>query len=70
VRGHAAGLCRGDGNRFAGRAGLPRAIGAFRRDALAAVGGLSGDALAEDTDLTGVFAASRPADDMGLRLEV
>ncbi|GAT70401.1 polysaccharide deacetylase [Planomonospora sphaerica] len=31
---------------------VPGAIGAFRRSALAAVGGLSGDTLAEDTDLT------------------
>jgi cellulose synthase/poly-beta-1,6-N-acetylglucosamine synthase-like glycosyltransferase/peptidoglycan/xylan/chitin deacetylase (PgdA/CDA1 family) len=31
---------------------VPGAIGAFRRAALAAVGGLSGDTLAEDTDLT------------------
>jgi cellulose synthase/poly-beta-1,6-N-acetylglucosamine synthase-like glycosyltransferase len=31
---------------------VPGAIGAFRRDALAAAGGLSGDTLAEDTDLT------------------
>lgn len=31
---------------------VPGAIGAFRRDALAAVGGVSGDTLAEDTDLT------------------
>ena len=31
---------------------IPGAIGAFRREALAAVGGVSGDTLAEDTDLT------------------
>jgi len=31
---------------------VPGAIGAFRRDALAEVGGVSGDTLAEDTDLT------------------
>jgi cellulose synthase/poly-beta-1,6-N-acetylglucosamine synthase-like glycosyltransferase/peptidoglycan/xylan/chitin deacetylase (PgdA/CDA1 family) len=31
---------------------VPGAIGAFRREALAAVGGLSDDTLAEDTDLT------------------
>jgi cellulose synthase/poly-beta-1,6-N-acetylglucosamine synthase-like glycosyltransferase/peptidoglycan/xylan/chitin deacetylase (PgdA/CDA1 family) len=31
---------------------VPGAIGAFRRGALATVGGLSGDTLAEDTDLT------------------
>jgi cellulose synthase/poly-beta-1,6-N-acetylglucosamine synthase-like glycosyltransferase len=31
---------------------VPGAIGAFRRRALAAAGGLSGDTLAEDTDLT------------------
>jgi len=31
---------------------VPGAIGAFRRQALAAVGGVSGDTLAEDTDLT------------------
>lgn len=31
---------------------VPGAIGAFRRDALEAAGGLSGDTLAEDTDLT------------------
>jgi cellulose synthase/poly-beta-1,6-N-acetylglucosamine synthase-like glycosyltransferase len=31
---------------------IPGAIGAFRREALAAVGGLSADTLAEDTDLT------------------
>ncbi|MGH3491018.1 MAG: bifunctional polysaccharide deacetylase/glycosyltransferase family 2 protein [Actinopolymorphaceae bacterium] len=31
---------------------VPGAIGAFRRDALAAVGGVSDDTLAEDTDLT------------------
>jgi cellulose synthase/poly-beta-1,6-N-acetylglucosamine synthase-like glycosyltransferase len=31
---------------------VPGAIGAFRRDALAGVGGLSEDTLAEDTDLT------------------
>jgi len=31
---------------------VPGAIGAFRRGALAAAGGLSGDTLAEDTDLT------------------
>ncbi|MEA2424492.1 MAG: hypothetical protein QOH13_902 [Thermoleophilaceae bacterium] len=31
---------------------VPGAIGAFRRAALAAVGGVSGDTLAEDTDLT------------------
>jgi len=31
---------------------VPGAIGAFRRDALVAVGGVSGDTLAEDTDLT------------------
>jgi cellulose synthase/poly-beta-1,6-N-acetylglucosamine synthase-like glycosyltransferase/peptidoglycan/xylan/chitin deacetylase (PgdA/CDA1 family) len=31
---------------------VPGAIGAFRRDALEEVGGLSGDTLAEDTDLT------------------
>jgi cellulose synthase/poly-beta-1,6-N-acetylglucosamine synthase-like glycosyltransferase/peptidoglycan/xylan/chitin deacetylase (PgdA/CDA1 family) len=31
---------------------VPGAIGAFRRAALAAAGGLSGDTLAEDTDLT------------------
>jgi cellulose synthase/poly-beta-1,6-N-acetylglucosamine synthase-like glycosyltransferase len=31
---------------------VPGAIGAFRRQALAAVGGLSNDTLAEDTDLT------------------
>jgi cellulose synthase/poly-beta-1,6-N-acetylglucosamine synthase-like glycosyltransferase/peptidoglycan/xylan/chitin deacetylase (PgdA/CDA1 family) len=31
---------------------VPGAIGAFRRDALAAAGGLSADTLAEDTDLT------------------
>ena len=31
---------------------VPGAIGAFRRAALAAVGGLSADTLAEDTDLT------------------
>jgi cellulose synthase/poly-beta-1,6-N-acetylglucosamine synthase-like glycosyltransferase/peptidoglycan/xylan/chitin deacetylase (PgdA/CDA1 family) len=31
---------------------IPGAIGAFRRGALAAAGGLSGDTLAEDTDLT------------------
>jgi cellulose synthase/poly-beta-1,6-N-acetylglucosamine synthase-like glycosyltransferase len=31
---------------------VPGAIGAFRRDALAAAGGLSGETLAEDTDLT------------------
>jgi len=31
---------------------VPGAIGAFRRDALAEVGGVSGETLAEDTDLT------------------
>ncbi|MFF8937008.1 bifunctional polysaccharide deacetylase/glycosyltransferase family 2 protein [Streptomyces paradoxus] len=31
---------------------VPGAIGAFRRDALMGVGGVSGDTLAEDTDLT------------------
>ena len=31
---------------------IPGAIGAFRRDALVEVGGISGDTLAEDTDLT------------------
>jgi poly-beta-1,6 N-acetyl-D-glucosamine synthase len=31
---------------------VPGAVGAFRRDALAAVGGVSTDTLAEDTDLT------------------
>ncbi len=31
---------------------VPGAVGAFRRGALAAAGGLSGDTLAEDTDLT------------------
>ena len=31
---------------------VPGAIGAFRREAVAQVGGLSGDTLAEDTDLT------------------
>ena len=31
---------------------VPGAIGAFRRDALAEVGGVPGDTLAEDTDLT------------------
>jgi cellulose synthase/poly-beta-1,6-N-acetylglucosamine synthase-like glycosyltransferase/peptidoglycan/xylan/chitin deacetylase (PgdA/CDA1 family) len=31
---------------------VPGAIGAFRRDVLAAVGGVPGDTLAEDTDLT------------------
>jgi cellulose synthase/poly-beta-1,6-N-acetylglucosamine synthase-like glycosyltransferase/peptidoglycan/xylan/chitin deacetylase (PgdA/CDA1 family) len=31
---------------------VPGAIGAFRRDALVEVGGVSGDTLAEDTDLT------------------
>ncbi len=31
---------------------VPGAVGAFRRAALAAVGGVSGDTLAEDTDLT------------------
>src|SRR6266496_3771323 len=31
---------------------VPGAIGAFRRAALAAVGGVSGETLAEDTDLT------------------
>ncbi|MFG2888104.1 bifunctional polysaccharide deacetylase/glycosyltransferase family 2 protein [Streptomyces sp. NPDC048248] len=31
---------------------VPGAIGAFRRDALIAIGGVSGDTLAEDTDLT------------------
>jgi cellulose synthase/poly-beta-1,6-N-acetylglucosamine synthase-like glycosyltransferase len=31
---------------------VPGAIGAFRREALASVGGLSSDTLAEDTDLT------------------
>ncbi|MDT0458643.1 glycosyltransferase [Streptomyces sp. DSM 41527] len=31
---------------------VPGAIGAFRRDALMGVGGISGDTLAEDTDLT------------------
>ncbi len=31
---------------------IPGAIGAFRREALTAVGGVSGDTLAEDTDLT------------------
>ena len=31
---------------------VPGAIGAFRRDVLAEVGGVSGDTLAEDTDLT------------------
>jgi poly-beta-1,6 N-acetyl-D-glucosamine synthase len=31
---------------------VPGAIGAFRRDALASVGGVSNDTLAEDTDLT------------------
>src|SRR5207249_1775419 len=31
---------------------IPGAIGAFRREALAAVGGVSADTLAEDTDLT------------------
>lgn len=31
---------------------VPGAIGAYRRDALEAVGGVSGDTLAEDTDLT------------------
>jgi cellulose synthase/poly-beta-1,6-N-acetylglucosamine synthase-like glycosyltransferase/peptidoglycan/xylan/chitin deacetylase (PgdA/CDA1 family) len=31
---------------------VPGAIGAFRRDTLAKVGGMSGDTLAEDTDLT------------------
>jgi cellulose synthase/poly-beta-1,6-N-acetylglucosamine synthase-like glycosyltransferase len=31
---------------------VPGAIGAFRRSTLAAVGGVSGDTLAEDTDLT------------------
>jgi cellulose synthase/poly-beta-1,6-N-acetylglucosamine synthase-like glycosyltransferase/peptidoglycan/xylan/chitin deacetylase (PgdA/CDA1 family) len=31
---------------------IPGAIGAFRREALAQVGGVSGDTLAEDTDLT------------------
>jgi cellulose synthase/poly-beta-1,6-N-acetylglucosamine synthase-like glycosyltransferase/peptidoglycan/xylan/chitin deacetylase (PgdA/CDA1 family) len=31
---------------------VPGAIGAFRREALARVGGVSGDTLAEDTDLT------------------
>ena len=36
---------------------VPGAIGAFRRETLDAVGGVSGDTLAEDTDLT--MAASR-----------
>src|SRR5205814_4372154 len=31
---------------------VPGAIGAFRREALAEVGGVPGDTLAEDTDLT------------------
>ncbi|MET8557274.1 glycosyltransferase [Streptomyces sp. NPDC004959] len=31
---------------------IPGAVGAFRRDALVRVGGLSGDTLAEDTDIT------------------
>ena len=31
---------------------VPGAVGAFRREALARVGGVSDDTLAEDTDLT------------------
>src|SRR5213076_838822 len=31
---------------------VPGAVGAFRRDALSEVGGVPGDTLAEDTDLT------------------
>jgi cellulose synthase/poly-beta-1,6-N-acetylglucosamine synthase-like glycosyltransferase len=38
---------------------VPGAIGAFRRAALAAVGGLSTDTLAEDTDLTMALCRSR-----------
>lgn len=38
---------------------VPGAVGAFRREALAAVGGLSADTLAEDTDLTMALCRSR-----------